>query len=219
MNIFRRVREAAKRFAEAVQERAREVVERAKERFRKEEKEPKPFTFSDLQDYLSEQEPVEFPEELFENEPEEESLSEKLKREDLEKRIKQHEDAYETFKQNYYEGDEEFTREAYDLMWDTIGAVSNEFSERVPSPPMIELYEDMRYKFGADLTKDYAIKSNSSLISSTVRFSSLTKKQSILLRLPPKRFFLASCIVIRAYSARVTLAMYMWVFPSPLFLK
>ena len=156
MNIFRRVREAAKRFAEAVQERAREVVERAKERFRKEEKEPEHFTFSDLQDYVSEQGTgINFTEELFESEPEEETLSEKLKREDLEKRIKQHEDAYETFKQNYYEEDEEFTREAYDLMWDTIGAVSNEFSERVPSPPMIELYEDMRYKFGADLTKDF----------------------------------------------------------------
>lgn len=154
MNIFKRVREAAKRFAEAVQERAREVVERAKERFRKEEKEPEQFTFSDLQDYLSEQKKqIEFPKELFETE--EESLSEKLKREDLEKRIKQHEDAYETFKNNYYEDDEEFTREAYDLMWDTIGAVSNEFSERVPSPPMIELYEDMRYKFGAELTKDF----------------------------------------------------------------
>ena len=146
MNIFRRVREAAKRFAEAVQERAREVVEKAKERFRKEEP---IYNEEPVSDRLDEQEPLD----LFESEPEEESLSEKLKREDLEKRIKQHEDAYETFKQNYYEEDEEFTREAYDLMWDTIGAVSNEFSERVPSPPMIELYEDMRYKFGADLTK------------------------------------------------------------------
>lgn len=144
MNIFKRVREAAERFAEAVQERAQAIMERARDVFiretsNKEEIPPTP------------PEPVpEFPY----NPPEyEQSLSDKLKEADLEAKEEQHRKAFESFNADFMT-DEPISRYEYDLMWDTIGEYAND-SDSLGSPDLIEIYEEMTNKFGYDIDADF----------------------------------------------------------------
>ena len=144
MNIFKRVREAAERFAEAVQERAQAIMERARDVFIREtsNKEEIPTTPP---------EPVpEFPY----NPPEyEQSLSDKLKEADLEAKEEQHRKAFESFNADFMT-DEPISRYEYDMMWDTIGEYAND-SDSLGSPDLIEIYEEMTNKFGYDIDADF----------------------------------------------------------------
>lgn len=141
MNIFRRVREAAERFAEAVQERGRQIMERARDIFSRE-------TYN-KEETMQEPAP-DFPY----NPPEyEQSLSEKMKEEDLKKKEEQHRKAYESFNKDYM-GDTPISRYEYDIMWDTIGEYTND-SESLGSPDMIEIYDAMTEKYGYDIDKEF----------------------------------------------------------------
>lgn len=143
MNLWKRVREAAERFADAVQERAQAVIERARERFRRVEEE-RPI-------YKEEREPEPIPL----NPPEyEQSLSERLKEEDLKVKEEQHRKAWESFNSEFMTDGDQLSRMEYDLMWDTIGEYSND-SDALGSPDLIEIYDAMTAKYGYDIDADF----------------------------------------------------------------
>lgn len=145
MNIFKRVREAAERFAEAVQERAQAIMERVRDVFIRETSNKEEIPSTPL-------EPVpEFPY----NPPEyEQSLSDKLKEADLEAKEEQHRKAFESFNADFMT-DEPISRYEYDLMWDTIGEYAND-SDSLGSSDLIEIYEEMTNKFGYDIDAYFA---------------------------------------------------------------
>lgn len=135
MNLFRRIREAAERFAEAVQEKAKDIIEQARERFSRSDEEPL---------YKEETTPA-WPEE---------SLSDRLKEEDLKAKEEQHKRAFESFNKNFMPDGEGISRYEYDEMWDAIGEYSND-SEALGSPDIIEIYDAMTEKFGYDVDADF----------------------------------------------------------------
>ena len=146
MGFIGKLRKAAERVAEKVQAAGRAVYEAAKnaisrgraeaeEPLYKEETPERPFGAM----------PGEGVDEFGLDEILQESLSDKLKREDLEAREQAHIDAFNTFNENYFDGD--LTREQYDNMWNTIGEFSNDHSE-YGSPELVLLYEEMFEKYG-----------------------------------------------------------------------
>ena len=162
MGLIQRVRDAAKRAAEKIQETGRRVVEAARQAVqrKRERDEESLYKEETPPDYVSEPEPIAEPEyvpadyevdvaeveKVFEEAAEEvESLADKLKREDLEKREAAHQEAYNKFNDAYFDGD--LTREQYDNMWNTIGEFSNDHDE-YGSPDLILLYEEMYEKYG-----------------------------------------------------------------------
>ncbi len=140
MNLFKRVREAAKRAAEAVMEAGQKVIERARERFARDE-------------YKEETPSVPEPSQIPLNPPEYDSLSEKLKAEDLAQKEEQHRKAFESFNSEFMEGNE-ISRFEYDMMWDAIGEYSND-SDALGSPDLIEIYDAMTSKYGYDIDTDF----------------------------------------------------------------
>lgn len=148
MGFINRIREAARRAAEAIQEAGRRVIEAAREavQFGREEEEEPLYKEETPPDHVSE-EPPSWPEEY------QESLSEKLKREDLEQREDQHRRAWESFNSDYMT-DSPMSRMEYDLMWETIGEYSND-SEALGSPEIIEIYDEMTQKFGYDISPEF----------------------------------------------------------------
>ena len=160
MGFLNKVREAARRAAEAIQEAGRRVIEAAREavQFGREKEEEPLYKEETPPDHVSE-EPPSWPEEYTE------SLSEKLKREDLEAREDQHRRAWESFNSDYMI-DSPLSRMEYDLMWETIGEYSND-SEALGSPEIIEIYDEMTQKFGYDIDPEFVKEFLNSVIEKT----------------------------------------------------
>ena len=148
MGFINSVRAAAQRAAQAIQAAGRKVYEAARERLME--------RAADVAADLNKEEtPTERPAEQPPSwpEPAQETLSEKLKREDLEAREEQHRQAWESFNTDFMT-DSPLSRSEYDLMWETIGEYSND-SEALGSPDIIEIYDAMTEKFGYDITPEF----------------------------------------------------------------
>lgn len=128
MNLFKRVREAAKRAAQAVQRAGRRVFNRKKpaptvqEEVLKKYPKPKPSAWSSWK----------------------EAKEEALKAKDQEWRIRQQNEAYKKFNENY-----NMSRVDYDNMLDDIGGAMNELAMYVEggSPTIVEMYKEYQKKF------------------------------------------------------------------------
>ena len=144
MGFINRVRAAAQKAAEAIQAAGRKVYEAARERLAQ--------SAADLnKEEIPTKRPAEQPPSW--PEPAQETLSEKLKREDLEAREEQHRQAWESFNTDFMT-DSPLSRAEYYFMWETIGEYSND-SEALGSPDIIEIYDAMTEKFGYDITPEF----------------------------------------------------------------